>query len=118
MNEQNINNFLSTHSKYFPQEKIIAVKDALSRCSDDKLTLILSEKYLSSGAMTALSFFLGGLGIDRFVLKDTGLGLLKFFTGGCCGWLWLIDLFIIGKKTKEKNFETFCKAISFASVLQ
>lgn len=39
-----------------------------------------------------LSIFLGGLGIDRFYLGYTGLGVLKLFTGGCFGILSLIDI--------------------------
>ncbi len=39
-----------------------------------------------------LSIFVGGFGIDRFYLGYTGLGMLKLFTGGCFGILWLIDV--------------------------
>jgi len=39
-----------------------------------------------------LSFFLGGLGVDRFYLGYTGMGILKLLTGGLLGILWLIDL--------------------------
>ena len=42
-----------------------------------------------------LSIFLGGLGIDRFYLGHTGLGILKLLTGGCFGILWLIDIILI-----------------------
>jgi TM2 domain-containing membrane protein YozV len=51
-----------------------------------------------------VSIFLGGLGIDRFMLGDTGMGILKLLTGGCCGILTIIDWFTVSKKTKELNF--------------
>lgn len=42
-----------------------------------------------------LSLFVGGLGIDRFYLGYTGLGIAKLLTGGGCGIWWLIDLILI-----------------------
>lgn len=39
-----------------------------------------------------LSILVGGLGVDRFYLGYTGIGILKLLTGGCFGILWLIDL--------------------------
>lgn len=42
-----------------------------------------------------LSIFLGGLGIDRFYLGYTGMGILKLLTGGCFGVLWIIDIIYI-----------------------
>ncbi|MBC7264109.1 MAG: TM2 domain-containing protein [Chloroflexi bacterium] len=42
-----------------------------------------------------LSIFLGELGIDRFYLGYTVLGILKLLTAGGCGIWWLIDLILI-----------------------
>jgi hypothetical protein len=42
-----------------------------------------------------LSFFVGVLGIDRFYLGHTGLGILKLITLGGCGIWALIDLILI-----------------------
>jgi TM2 domain-containing membrane protein YozV len=42
-----------------------------------------------------LSIFLGWLGIDRFYLGYTGLGVLKLVTGGACGIWCLVDSVLI-----------------------
>ncbi len=55
------------------------------------------------GTMLILSVLLGGLGVDRFMLQDMGLGLLKLFTFGGCGILWLIDIFTTKERTAEYN---------------
>ena len=51
-----------------------------------------------------LSFFLGGLGVDRFYLGYTGIGLGKLFTLGGFGIWALIDfILIISKKVPDSN---------------
>lgn len=39
-----------------------------------------------------LSILVGGIGVDRFYLGYTGMGVLKLLTGGCFGVLWIIDI--------------------------
>lgn len=52
-----------------------------------------------------LSFFLGSLGVDRFYLGYTGLGVLKLLTLGGCGVWSLIDFIMIltGKMTDAQG---------------
>ena len=54
-----------------------------------------------------LSILLGELGIDRFYLGYTGLGILKLITAGGFGIWWLIDLILIatGKMTARDGSE-------------
>lgn len=42
-----------------------------------------------------LSIFLGGLGVDRFYLGYTGMGILKLLTGGCLGIMYIYDIIMI-----------------------
>lgn len=52
-----------------------------------------------------ISIFLGELGIDRFYLGYTGLGILKLITVGGFGIWWLIDIIMIltGKMKTAKG---------------
>lgn len=54
---------------------------------------VFSEKDWLTAVL--LSFFVGVLGIDRFYLGYTGLGILKLITLGGCGLWALIDLILI-----------------------
>lgn len=52
-----------------------------------------------------LSILLGALGVDRFYLGYTLLGILKLITGGGLGIWWLIDIIMIAtnKMTDAKG---------------
>ncbi len=52
-----------------------------------------------------LSIFLGGLGVDRFVMGHVGLGVLKLLTLGGCGIWALIDVILIATKHEFQGVE-------------
>lgn len=54
-----------------------------------------------------ISIFAGNLGIDRFYIGDTGMGVGKLLTCGGFGIWAIVDWFLIQGATKEKNMETF-----------
>lgn len=71
---------------------------------DEKFSLVSTIELKDPTTLLLVSIFLGTFGIDRFMLGDTGMGILKLLTAGCCGVLTIIDWFTISKKTKEANF--------------
>lgn len=51
-----------------------------------------------------LSVLVGSLGVDRFYLGYTGLGILKLVTAGGCGVWTIIDIILIATKNlKDAN---------------
>ncbi len=104
MEQQRIDMYIMTNQKYFPEEKILYLKDKLRTMDEEKFSLMSTVELKDPMILLLISIFLGYLGIDRFMLGDTGMGILKLLTGGCCGILTIIDWFSISKKAKEYNF--------------
>ncbi len=57
----------------------------------------------STATAYILWFFLGLLGIHKFYLGKTGMGILYIFTGGLFGIGMLIDLFTLPSQVKTYN---------------
>lgn len=104
MDQNKVDIYVMTNQKYFPAEKIMYLKEKLAAMDESKFTMVSTVELKDPTTILLVSIFLGSLGIDRFMLGDTGMGILKLLTGGCCGILTIIDWFTVSKKTKELNF--------------
>ena len=66
------------------------------------------EKRINKTAFLLLAFFLGSLGVDRFMRGQVGLGVLKLLTIGGLGFWSIIDFVIaltkIGSYSEEFVF--------------
>ena len=94
MDAQKVDLFVMTNQKYFPAEKIVYLK----------FNLVTSTELKDPTTILLVSIFLGALGIDRFMLGETGMGILKLLTLGCFGILTIVDWFTVQKKARELNF--------------
>ena len=104
MEQQKVDLYIMTNQKYFPAEKIMYLKDKLRTMDEEKFSLISTIEMKDPTTLLLISIFLGTLGIDRFMIGDTGMGILKLLTCGVCGIMTIVDWFTISKKVKDLNF--------------
>lgn len=104
MDQNKIDMYVMTNQKYLPAEKIVFLKEKLKNIDDEHFALISAVEFKEPTTLLLVSIFLGSFGVDRFMIGDTGMGILKLLTGGLCGILTIIDWFSIQKKTKELNY--------------
>lgn len=86
-------------------DKIVFIKQKMQEVDDEKFSLISALEYKDPITILLVSIFVGSLGIDRFMLGDTGMGILKLLTMGLCGVLTIVDWFTVQKKAKDVNFQ-------------
>lgn len=104
MDTNKIDMYVMTNAKYFPPEKIPYLKEKLNGIDEQKFMMLSTIDLKDPTTLLLISIFLGSLGIDRFMLGDIGMGVLKLLTLGCCGILTIVDWFTVSKRAKEKNF--------------
>ena len=105
MDMQKVDMYIMTNQKYLPTEKIPMLREKLLATGDNKMVMISSVEMKDPTTILLVSIFLGSLGIDRFMLGETGMGILKLLTAGCCGILTIIDWFTVQNKAREINFQ-------------
>lgn len=104
MDVSRVDMWIMANQKYLPTEKIVYVKEKLLNADDGKFALLSTVEFKDPTTLLLVSLFLGTLGVDRFMLGETGMGILKLLTCGLCGILTIIDWFTVQKKAREHNF--------------
>jgi TM2 domain-containing membrane protein YozV len=104
MDMQKVDMYLMTNSKYFPQERVPQLKDKLMTFDDNRFMMATATELKDPTTLLIISILIGSLGVDRFMLGDTGLGVAKLLTAGGCGIWTIVDWFTVQKRTKELNF--------------
>ena len=85
MEQSKIDLFVSTMNEKFASTNMMAVRSQLEKLDDSRFALLQSLNYKNPTTLLIVSIFLGGLGIDRFMLGQAGLGVLKLLTCGGAG---------------------------------
>jgi TM2 domain-containing membrane protein YozV len=100
-----------TNGKYFESHQIPMIRDRLIQIDDSKWGLIQTLQFKEPTTSLIVSLLGGNLGIDRFMIGDTGLGVGKLITCGGLGIWAIIDWFMIMGATREKNMTKIQQAL-------
>lgn len=107
MDAQKVDMFMMMNSKFFESHHLGAVRERLVGLDDSKSSAMQMVQFKDPTTALIISILIGGLGIDRFYIGDTGLGIAKLLTCGGLGIWTIIDWFLIMGATREKNMEAF-----------
>ena len=103
MDTQKVDMFIMANSKFFESHHVMQIRDRLLQIDDSKWSMIQTIQFKDPTTSLIVSLLGGSLGIDRFLIGDTGLGVGKLLTCGGLGIWAIIDWFMIMGATREKN---------------
>lgn len=103
MEAQKVDMFIMANSKFFESHQVVIIRDQLLQLDDSKWGVIQTLQFKDPTTSIIISVLCGSLGIDRFMIGDTGLGIGKLLTCGGLGIWTIIDWFMIQGATREKN---------------
>lgn len=81
------------------------IREKLLAVDDSKWAMLSTAQFKDPTTILIISILAGSLGIDRFMIGDTGLGVGKLITCGGFGVWAIIDWFMIQNATREKNMQ-------------
>jgi TM2 domain-containing membrane protein YozV len=104
MDAQKVDMWVMSNGKFFESHQVLQIKEKLLAADESKWTMVQTLQFKDPTLLLILSIFFGSLGVDRFIIGDTGLGVGKLLTCGGLGIWAIIDWFLIMGVTRQKNF--------------
>lgn len=105
MEAQKVDMFIMSSAKFFESYQVNVIREKLIEAEDSKWSMISTIQFKDPTTLLIISILAGSLGIDRFMIGDTGMGVGKLLTCGGFGIWAIIDWFLIQGATREKNME-------------
>lgn len=95
--------FMDDMQHYLGKKNFQELLTMLEKAAPEQVQLICEMSYKNPNSIILLSII--PLAIDRFVLKDTVLGIIKLLTGGLFGIWYLIDIFTAKSRAQKYNMK-------------
>jgi TM2 domain-containing membrane protein YozV len=111
MDAQKVDMYLMSHSKFFEPHQMMIIREMLLSADDSKFLNLSAAGLKDPTMMLIISLLAGHLGVDRFMLGETGLGIAKLLTCGGVGIWTIVDWFLVMGHTKELNFQRLQSAL-------
>ena len=121
--------FQSANTGSFPSEQLPSLRQRLSQLDDSQANQVIAAANIKNPTTALiLSIFLGGFGVDRFYIGNTGLGIGKLLTTVLLAiitlglslsvtWIWVVvDWFLIINATKKANLVAINNALATMTV--
>lgn len=105
MDAQKVDMYIMTNAKFFESYAIPQIRERLLSMPDEKWIYLQTLSLKDPTTSLIVSLLAGGLGIDRFMIGDVGMGVGKLITCGGFGIWAIVDLFLIMGATREKNLQ-------------
>ena len=91
--------------KHVYEREIVQMAASLTPTEREKFISLLQQESQNPVELFGWNMWLGFFGVDRFLVGDIGLGILKLITLGGLGIWQVVDCFLIGNRTRKNNIE-------------
>jgi TM2 domain-containing membrane protein YozV len=112
MESTKVDMFIMSNSKYFESQTLMPIRERLIQVDDSRWAYLQTMQFKDPTMVLIISLLVGYLGIDRFMIGDTGLGIGKLLTCGGFGIWAIVDWFLIMGATREKNLAQLQPALA------
>lgn len=111
MDENKLGMFMMINNNNFPTALLPSIRQQLQALPNERVANLEGIQFKNPTTAIIISVLIGSMGIDRFYLGDTGLGIAKLLTCGGLGVWTIVDWFIIMNRARQLNHEKLLSSI-------
>ncbi len=105
MDKIKIDEYILTHKHFFAEKDLLYLRLYLESVDESTFEKILSLSLKDPNTVRVVSIFAGPIGVDRFMIGDIALGIIKTLSCGGLGIWAILDCFLIYSSTQKSNLK-------------